>query len=91
MSRSEKLRVETRDVDFLKREYEHKLAQEKAMHAQADAEAARAELEAVRESLAEPAPATDANVAYERADAVADYEFAVAGFEDLSEELRKAI
>ena len=90
---SEKLRVEARDVDFLKREFEHKLAQaqEKAMHAQADAEAARAELESVRENLAGPAPSTDTNVVYERADAVADYEFAVAAFEDLSEELRKAI
>jgi cell division septum initiation protein DivIVA len=90
---NEQLRAAARDVDWVRREFEHKLAQtqEKAMHAQADAEAARAELEALR---AQPAAFEDSeagNVVYERADEVTDYQYAVAAFEELSEELRKAI
>lgn len=90
---SEQLRAASRDVNWVKREFEHKLAQaqERAMHAQADAEAARAELEALKTQTAAPETADDANVVYERTDAVDDYEYAVAAFEELSEELRKAI
>ena len=90
---NEALRSAARDVNWVKREFEHKLAQaqEKAMHAQADAEAARAELEALQARTADVDAPTEATVVYERSNDVDDYEFAVAAFETLSEELRKAI
>ena len=90
---NEKLRSAARDVNWIKREYEHKLAQaqEKAMHAQADAEAVRAELEGLGKRPEAPQSEDDTNVVYRRADEVADYEYTVAAFEELSEELRKAI
>ena len=88
---NDELRKAARDVDWVRREFEHKLAtaQEKAMRAQADAVAARAELEALK---AQPEDETDAgNVVYERAGDIADYEFAVASLETSNEALRKAI
>jgi cell division septum initiation protein DivIVA len=90
---NERLRTAARDVNWVKREYAHKLAQaqERAMHAQADAEAVRAELDGLRAQLETPQSEDDANVVYRRADEVAEYEYTVAAFEELSEELRKAI
>ena len=60
------------------------------MHALAEAEAARAEL-AVLTAVESAEPAASTDVVYRRADDVADYQYTVAAFEELSEELRKAI
>ena len=87
------LRRAARDIDFLRREFDHKLAQaqEQAMHAKAEAEALHAELDALRN------PATDeettGNVVYERAGEVADYEFAIAALNEdsFTEGLSEAI
>ncbi|MDJ0924208.1 MAG: DivIVA domain-containing protein [Acidimicrobiia bacterium] len=89
---NEALRGAARDVNWVKREFEHKLAQaqERAMHAQADAEAARAELEALKTTLSGTDAPEDATVVYERSE-VGDYEHAVAAFAALNEELKKAI
>ncbi len=88
---NQELRKAARDVDWVRREFEHKLAtaQEKAMRAQAEAEAARAELDAM---TAQPESETEAGkVVYERIGDIADYEFAVASFESTNEALRDAI
>ena len=88
---NQELRKAARDVDWVRREFEHKLAtaQEKAMRAQAEAEAARAELEALQ---AQPEDEGNAGqVVYERAGDIAEYEVAVASFETVNEALRDAI
>jgi DivIVA domain-containing protein len=79
------LRAESREVDWVRREFEHKLAQaqQQAMHARADAEALRAELEALRAGSTAPMEdEAEAQVVYQRQGDVADYEFAVAAMED---------
>jgi cell division septum initiation protein DivIVA len=78
------LRAAAREVDFVRREFEHKLAQaqEKAMHAQAETEAVRAELESLQASLTGEDSADQGRVVYERPSEVADYEFAVATLSD---------
>lgn len=85
------LRKAARDVDWVRREFEHKLAtaQEKAMRAQADAEAARAELQALAASP--EAETGDAKVVYERTADLADFESAVASLESGNGALRDAI
>lgn len=88
---NQELRKAARDVDWVRREFEHKLAsaQEKAMRAQAEAEAVRAELEAMQ---AQPEDEAEAGkVVYERIGDIADYEVAVASFETANEALRDAI
>lgn len=89
------LRAAAREVDFVRREFEHKLAQaqEQAMHARADAEAVRAALDNLREKMVGQ-PTTDAGrVVYERAGEISDYEFAVATYADgeYDEQLSEAI
>jgi DivIVA domain-containing protein len=88
---NEELRKAARDVDWVRREFEHKLAtaQEKAMRAQADAEAARAELEALQAQAEDDLDA--GKIVYERAGDVAEYEFAVASLETGNQALRNAI
>lgn len=58
------LRSAAREVDWVRLDFEHKLAQaqEQAMHARADAEAVRAELEALRASVTEEPTDADASV-----------------------------
>ncbi|MEA2001460.1 MAG: DivIVA domain-containing protein [Actinomycetota bacterium] len=83
------LRAESREVDWVRREFEHKLAQaqQQAMHARADAEVLRAELEARRADSSAPLEEeTEAQVVYQRQGDVADYEFAMAAMEDESYE-----
>lgn len=89
------LRAKAREVDYVRREFEHKLAQaqEQAMHARAEAETVRAEMAAISAALAEPVDAEEPNVVYERLGDVADYEAAVAtmGENDYAERLSQAI
>jgi cell division septum initiation protein DivIVA len=89
------LRSAAREVDWVRRDFEHKLAlaQEQAMHAKADAEAVRADLEALRATITERRDESTSTVVYERPGEVADYEFAVAAMteEGLSERLSEAI
>jgi multidrug efflux pump subunit AcrA (membrane-fusion protein) len=59
------------------------------MRAQADAEAARAELEALK--VAQEAEISEGKVVYERTDELADYESAVASLESGNGALRDAI
>ena len=88
------LRAAARDVDWVRRDFEHKLAQaqEQAMHARAEAEAVRAELEALRATTVESTE-DEGTVVYERRGEVADYEFAVAAMTDVEypERLTEAI
>ena len=74
------LRAAAREVDWVRREYEHKLAQSQqlAMHARAEIEAIRAELDA-RAVATQEQPIESGTVVYERSSAVDDYEFMVAG------------
>jgi cell division septum initiation protein DivIVA len=78
-----RLRAAARDVDFVTREYEHKVAQaqEQAMRARADAEALAAELERLQNGTAEEAP-TEGRVVYERPSDIADFEFTVAAYQE---------
>lgn len=89
------LRSAAREVDFVRREFEHKLAQsqEQAMHARADAEAVRAELDSLRANAAGEPPTESGRVVYERPSEVSDYEFAVAAYDEdqFSERLSEAI
>lgn len=77
------LRAEARDLDFVRREFEHKLAtaQEQTMRARAKAEAIAAELEQLMNGDTEAAPAETGRVVYERPDDLADYEFVVTAYE----------
>jgi chromosome segregation ATPase len=89
------LRAAAREVDFIRRDFEHKLAQaqEKAMHAEAEAEAIRAEFESLQARLAGEGSSDESRVVYERPSDVTDYEFAVATLAEAeySERLSKAI
>jgi chromosome segregation ATPase len=89
------LRAASREVDFVRREFEHKLAQaqEQAMHARADAGAVRAALDAMREKMAGQLPTDTGRVVYERPGEISDYEFAVASYSDdeYEERLSEAI
>jgi len=78
------LRSVAREVDWVRRDFEHKLAkaQEQAMHARADAEAAGAELEALRRAGSANREDVDTAVLYKRSGEIADYEFAVAALTD---------
>ena len=77
------LRAAARDVDWVRRDFEHKLAraQEQAMVARAEAEAARAELEAFQRGLAETLTEESGTVVYERVSDVAEYETAIAAMD----------
>lgn len=89
------LRSAAREVDWVRRDFEHKLAQaqEQAMIARADAEAARAELEAFQQGLAATLSEQNGTVVYERPGDIADYESAVAALDsdDRAERLSQAI
>ena len=89
------LRAAAREVDWVRREFEQKLAkaQEQAMHARADAEAAHAELDGLRVALAETLSEEDTNVVYERPGAVAEYEAALAAMttDEQAERLSQAM
>lgn len=85
------LRAAAREVDWVRREYEHKLAQaqQQAMLAQAEIEEIRAELDA-QTATSEEQSVAYGTVVYERTSEVEDYESVVAaGTED--EHLSKAI
>ena len=78
------LRSAAREVDFVRREFEHKLAQaqQQAMRARAETEEVRAELETLRTHRSETDTAQQSNVVYERPSDVADLEFAVAAMSE---------
>jgi cell division septum initiation protein DivIVA len=90
-----KLRAAARDVDFVRREYEHKLAQaqQRAMHALAEVEEARAEVDAVQATMQQTEDTVTGHVVYERPSDIADYEFAVANLDEAgdTERYSKAI
>lgn len=75
------LRAAAREVDWVRREYEHKLAQaqQTAMHAMAELEKIRAALDA---QLIQEADEPTGTVVYERNSDVEDYEFVVAAEAD---------
>ena len=85
------LRAAAREVDWVRREYEHKLAQAQqlSMHARAELEVIRAELDA-RAGVAEEQDHVAGTVVYERDSAVDDYESLVAASVD-DEQLSQAI
>lgn len=79
------LRAAAHEVDFVRREFEHKLAQaqQQAMHARAEAEVARAELAARRGAATESSDDdNEGRVVYEHPGEIADYEFAVGTMDD---------
>jgi cell division septum initiation protein DivIVA len=88
------LRAAAREVEWVRREFEHKLAQaqEKAMYARAELETIKAQLDGLK--LASTESTEDkGTVVYEQAGAMADYDFAVASMADLEldEDLSQAI
>jgi chromosome segregation ATPase len=85
------LRAASREVEWVRREYEHKLAQAQqlSMHARAELEVIRAELDA-RAVVAEEQDVASGTVVYERSSAVDDYEIMV-GADVEDDQLSQAI
>ena len=77
------LRAAAREVDYVRREYEHKLAQAQqlAMHARAELEVIKAQLDE-RLGKAEKTEEPTGTVVYERSSAVEDLDFMVASSAD---------
>ncbi|MDJ0954085.1 MAG: DivIVA domain-containing protein [Acidimicrobiia bacterium] len=84
---NEQLRTAAREADFMRRDYEQKLAeaQQAAMHARAELEEMKAALNA---QVGEEQDEVTGTVVYERSSAVDDYDFVVGAEE---EQLRQAI
>lgn len=87
------LRAAAREIDWVKREYEQKLAQaqEKAMYAMSELETIKAQLDAAAQ--AGSVNTEDAKVVYEPSGAVEDFEYAVASLNEgeYAEDLSQAI
>ncbi len=85
------LRSAAREVDYVRREYEHKLAQAQqlAMHARAELEVIRSELDAQQTPNSEQDEVAG-TVVYERSETVEDFEFIATASTD-DERYRRAI
>jgi chromosome segregation ATPase len=88
------LRAAAREVEWVRREFEHKLAQaqERAMYARAELETIKAQLDALNLASTESTE-NIGTVVYEQSGAMVDYDFGVASLADLEmgEDLSQAI